>query len=263
MTYISWRTTDAGLLTGEVNDGPTIQCGFELGDWLSFVSAGRDRLDAEISSNVTHQSVSQFQAIHDVSLVSGHITVIQFENYHRTGITRKLTASSSGTLLGDFVARFTINDPTATATIDGHNFEHKSKNRYNQFETDSAVVNGSWGKFEVTINSSSLPSGFTMHMYVRDDPSGEWVIHVRALALDGRSRFLRFYRTPLFPVSIKRIETLDRFLERVPRVQRRLSYFREQTNIHDWLAPFQLVELAPVKRGEPISIEVAAELSRP
>lgn len=253
---MEWTSKGGGLISGSVSNGPEVQCGFELGDWLSYVSAGRDQLQSTVDIDIRQANNHGLQAHHDVELVSGEVAVNQTEEYHNEAIHRTLVASSeSGTPLGDFVARFAISDADATAHIAGRTFYHCCENRYRQFETNRAYISGSWGNFEVFAHSVSVPEGFTPVTYVRDEPSGDWVVHVRVIA-DGGEGFLRLYRGP-----VKRLALLDQLVDWIPGVRQRSQYLRETSAVNSRWIPAQYVRLSRLPPNHPIEMQVTGTLT--
>jgi len=231
--------------------GAVIECGFEIGDWLSYLSAGRDATKATatvVESDITPDRMS---LSHRIRLEMGTFELTQTERINGNTIIREFDVLplESG-FLGDFVGRFSFPDcGDAVVSIDGRNIEHTNKNRYHQYHTDRVSLSGNFGRFVVETTKAELPDGMEYVMYARDEPPDNWVIHARVLACDTGIGVLRFHRGP-FTHS----QALDRIISRSSLIAGRFRRLRERTRLPSRYIPIQYGDLTPLATTDDIQL---------
>lgn len=242
---------NTGCLTLSYNNEPFI-CSFEIGDWLSTVSAGNTQKSA--SHNIVKTSVTQnkFEATHRVDLVSGTAFVDQKEHFGNGSLQRQFRVTPAGTVnFGDFVIRF-VRDAASIdhVEIGGCRFEHRGRNRHLQFGTDSIVLAGFSNRVRITIEDTTLPHHVEPVIYARDEPSGDWIVHVRALTTEGPG-FLRLYRGP-----VDRLPVLDSIVDGVDGIEDALRYIRERATLPGRWIPLQYVHTTELTSDDDIWMAV-------
>lgn len=251
------RETEAGLLHLASN-GLTVECNFEMGDWLSYVSAGRDATHATRRTVKRDVADGWRSTTHRIDLAAGSYEVSQTERIDGNAVDRQLTVVPvTKALLGDVVIRFSIPDAEdMTATIDGNTFDHEGRNSYHQYGTDSAGIEGRRGRFDVRAMDCSIPSGMDLVTYVRDEPGGAWVVHVRALAQDGDDGVLRLYRG-----GVTHFPALDEIVSRIPPLADRLRYLRERSSFPSGLIPVQFGERVRLSPSSELRLHARGEFT--
>lgn len=243
----------SGSLTFDPGDAP-VTCSFEIGDWLSTVSAGNTSQSAIHTVVGTSVSEEAFEATHRVGLASGTALVDQTERFDRKLIRRQFRVTPEDTVdFGDFVVRF-VREATAVDHVEiaGREFEHRGRNRYLQFETDSVDLVGSSTDVRISLEEACLPRHVQPVIYARDEPTGDWIVHVRALTTDGEG-FLRLYPGPL-----NRSALLDR-ITRVGGLRDVLRYVRERAPVPGRWVPLQYVHTTELTGDDEIRMDVAVE----
>lgn len=243
---------ESGLVTISPND-TTIECGFEMGDWLSYISAGRETMNAQYRTKTAANGTVSYS--HEVSLASGSFVVDQHENISSDSIRRRFQVTSDGpSLLGDFVLRFSIPQSSdAKAVIDQKEFKHQGLNRYLQFETETACIEWKKDRFEIDVLDVSTPPGLDFVIYVRDEPPDTWILHVRAIARDGYDGVLRFHRGP-----ISHVPQIDRLVSRSRVLSIWLRNLREQSSVPPKYIPLQYGERARLSDSETLEMNIKA-----
>lgn len=242
-----------GLTYNDIN----IDCGFEIGDWKSYVSAGRDSTNAKHRVERESKGQNKISVEQYVDLSSGRFEILQHEYQTGRTITRTFLVSPEGVVsLGDFVIRFSIpKSADMIASIDGKVFEHRGKNRYLQFETDSARIEGTDLAFSIRTTQVRLPNGMKLVTYVRDEPPDTWVIHARAIAFGTGNGFLRLYRGDTVHVP-----WIDELVKRSNWLVKRLRYLREESLISSSFLPIQYCEWSRLSDNDLIEMTVEGKI---
>jgi len=228
----------SGLLTFYPDD-TAIECGFEIGNWLSYVSAGRDKTKAIHNVVNSQTSAGKIVMAHKVALGDYEFHVEQEERISNSILRRQFTVTPiTLSLLGDFVVRFSFSDcGDADVIIDGKTITHQNRNIYHQYETDRVEIEGSDGRFEVETTDLSIPDGMDYVMYARDEPPDTWVIHARALTRNVDRGVLRFHRGP-----VSHFRFLDWLVSHSTFLSDQLRYLRERSSISSRYIPIQYGE---------------------
>ena len=245
--------TELGSVSGV---DPDTQCGFELGDWYSFVSLDSGALDATRTLRSSERQDSFYCAEHYVSLRSGSGIVTQTEVFRGDGIDRTLELRPAPEMeIGDFVLRFVFDaDTFPVADIADQTFKHHGRNRYLQFDVERVRLWGGTREIFIDATASSLPDAMDLVVYVRDEQPNRWVVHVRALVRHTNHGFVRLYD---FPVT--RLSFLDELVRRL-RLTGLLRYCRERGTTVRYLPdalPFQYVE--SVELDDDDTVELRAD----
>lgn len=232
---------------------PSVQCGFELGDWYSFTSLNSGELDATRILMSSRWSGKVYQAEHKISLQTGTANLFQEEECLDEGIDRTLTLEPTTPIeLGDIVLRFRIDaNEFPVVEIAGYEFHHRSRNRYLQFDVDKATFHGGLGTISIEGAADSIPPGMTLVTYVRDEPPANWIVHARVLAKYTKRGFLRLYGFPL-----ARFPLLDQLVRRMG-LHHSLRYCREIGTRVSYLPnalPAQYVEYVELTPGDEVSL---------
>jgi len=248
---MNWQIDDiSGRMTVRPG-GTVIECGFEIGDWLSYLSAGRDATKATstvIESDITRDRMS---LSHRIRLETGTFELTQIERISGNTIIREFDVLPlEAGFLGDFVGRFSFpNCGDAVVSIDGKTIEHTNKNRYYQYNTHIASLSGNFGRFVVKTTRAELPDGMEYVMYARDEPPDTWVIHARALAMGTGTGVLRFHRGPFI-----HSQALDRIVSRSSLIVERFRRLRERTRLPSRYIPIQYGDLTPLATTDEIQL---------
>jgi len=158
--------------------------GCEFGDWYGFFSHekmrgnGVDVLDSRVSVSAAG-ATGDFR----VRLPRGEYR-LQFNESLRDGqLHREYTLDGIGEgALGDFVLRTTVpKRGFSTGELDGRRLEHTNANRMHQLPVRSARLFGDDASLEFTLDFVEAPTRLGIYTYLRDEPTGLWVMHHRLL----------------------------------------------------------------------------------
>lgn len=249
---VSWdETTGLGRST-EPEWCDAVEFGFEIGDWLSFLSAGGNRLDAKHTTSEQTVGENEFEANHTVDLACGSYNLHQREWIDESNFERELSMTSNGEgMIGDLVLRFVFHGAShLSAVINGRTIPFQGQNRYHQFEARSvSLTDGGKLLFSVRLEDYNVPKGMEPVVYAKDVSPNRWVVHVRLQAVDTKAGILRLYRGPFRHVS-----ALDRVVRRRPWLRDRLRYLRERSRVPSRLLPVQYVDLVELTDNKEIRI---------
>jgi hypothetical protein len=254
---VKWTVNRDGTVVAETADDElSVTGGYELGDWLSFVSGGRDSTAATVETHESQRSTDLVELNHAVELQSGQASAKQVEQAACGSLRRRLHVSGNPSVLfGDAVIRFVVEPSDGVARIGGRRYRHRGLNRYLQFPTDKARIEAMTGTFEVELERATVPGGVIPVLYVRDDPSGVWVIHVRAITVGGEHGILRLYRGPW-----RRVRLFDTVVSSRPRLASALSYLRERSSVPGRYLPLQYVHRVLLAKGSKVVLEATARV---
>jgi hypothetical protein len=229
-----------------------IELGFEFGDWISFLSAGREHLDAEQTTTVHTIDENRFEAKHTVDLAYGSYNLYQQEWINQSNFERELSMTSNGKgMIGDMVLRFAFCGAShLSAVINDRTIPFRGQNHYHQFEARSvSLIDGDEILFSVHLEDYDAPKDMVPVVYCKDVSPDCWVVHIRLQAVDTSIGILRLYRGPF-----RHLPALDRMVQRRPWLQDRLRYLRERSRVPSRLLPAQYVNLVELADNRKIRI---------
>lgn len=92
---------------------------------------------------------------------------------------RKFFLQTHSCFFHDFVIRFTIRDDGSPLFFNGKQYVHEGQNICH--ESVGGTIQGIFNQkpFKIELNFLSDIPGFTVFNYVRDEPTGIWVLHLR------------------------------------------------------------------------------------
>ncbi|WP_336360140.1 hypothetical protein [Haladaptatus sp. ZSTT2] len=249
----SWEVSSVGTICYSGTNSIHPRGSFEVGDWLSMLSPETGNSTATHHIKETETTATEYYARHEAALATGSLCIEQNEQFSETKVERSFTVTTDKSLsLGDFVVRFVFDaNEVESISLAGERFSHQGQNRYLQFPVEKLVVNGKREQFQLSIDSVELPNGFTPVLYARDEPTGQWVIHARAIAMEGDG-FLRLYRGPW-----TRNSWLDSLMNKVPRLRNSLTYLRERTDIAGKWIPAQYVHTVSLGSTDRIAMKIS------
>ena len=160
--------------------------GFEVGDWISFASQEKmsgTRSKVKITSILFDEK--RVECTFDVKLASGRLTVSTTETVKSGKLCRcyKVRAVSD-CLLGDFVMRLSLpSNQWISAHIEDQHLSFQNSNKYYQKDTEIVWLLSEAGTMlESSAHYSHSDQRVRECSYVRDEPSGNWIIHHRIVA---------------------------------------------------------------------------------
>lgn len=169
---------------------PLAAWGCEFGNWYGFFSqekmdiTGAIILDKEITIRQNH-----VHTMIEVSLPEAHLRFQGVESLHSGKLIRTYRLQAlEKSLLADFVIRSGFSCKLWPKAILGDKeLFHRGKNSL--FERDEGIVQmvGSFPTAILEPNYASLLLPLQHLTYVRDEPSGAWIVHQRVLTKNGSS----------------------------------------------------------------------------
>ncbi len=171
-------------------------------------------------------------------------------------LRRQSLRTLAPSVLQDFVCRFVLwKNIFARAEISGKSFHHRNSNIWHQYPVGSATLFGD--RLAVTVETLQWEGDahFLRFAYVRDEPSGCWIVHVRLLPAREDLLWLRW--DTRFGRLIDLQGRVARALLSLPPLKRRLWYMAERRGGRPQL---QAQPLAVLPEGTRISMEVACRI---
>ncbi|WP_142640249.1 hypothetical protein [Sphingomonas sp. IC081] len=157
---------------------------------------------------------------------SGHIIEASCEISERT-IERIIELKTKRpSVFQDFVCRFRFDARQfPVGNIAGRRLEHRGTNVWHQFPVQEASVSGPIGTFHVQATEWETAGLFELQCYLRDEPTGLWILHLRMMPVREDLFWIRWQnRFGNFKVTDRPAD----WLLRNRRLRKALWYYAER-----------------------------------
>lgn len=224
--------------------------GVETADRGSFVSAtekgwNNEREWEDVEEGETSSSASLIATLSE----SKH----RIEMYSRCvgeTIVRDVSLTTlKDSVFQDFVCRYRFDAiKFPVGIIAGREIKHESRNIWHQFPVHEASITGTLGKITVKATSWEDAGLFRLECYLRDEPSGYWILHLRLMPIYEDLVWIRWHNR-FFDVKITGI--IAKNILQVRPLKELLWYLAERRG---GSPNIQAQPLAVVKQGTKLSI---------
>lgn len=228
--------------------------GIETADRGSFVSSTEGGWNNHQTVVENHIFDDAGRAVIDVTMSESHHLLTAECAIAGNAIARKISATTlQAGVFQDFVCRFRFDARHfPTGQIAGRTLEHKGSNVWHQFPVHEASVLGPLGSFEVKATDWETADLFTLQCYLRDEPTGLWILHLRMMPIREDLFWIRWQNR--FG-DLKVTGRAAKVLLRNQRLRKALWYYAER---HGGRPNIQAQPLAVVPAATSISIASVA-----
>lgn len=182
---------DSGCITavkhskGEI---PIESWGCEFGNWYGFFSQAKTGgTNVDVIEKAVEGSEREIKSRFEVALPRGRYLFKGSETLVKGRIKRKyIIRALERSTLGDFVIRAGLcSRRWVRGYLGGRELRHRRSNTMVQLPESTACVRNDQWQIKFVMGETSSPKPLDVLTYLRDEPTGLWIIHHRLLAKDS------------------------------------------------------------------------------
>jgi len=162
--------------------------GCEVGNWYGFFSqekvGGRN---VQVLDRSVLAGVATITARFEVALPRARVSLRSTETLHDGIIEREYSLEAlDASYIGDFVLRSGFESRTwFEGMIGKYRLQHRHRDRMVQIKTKAGTLSSPDLRVVSALCDARFPQRFDLLTYLRDEPSGLWIIHHRLLTRGG------------------------------------------------------------------------------